>query len=162
MDLYGQDGPHDVDNPAELLNQARANLLVAEANFYKVLAELRQSTRFGFKNARELRDHYRQPIVIFTRKGNIDNAITAYEDEKLDAVIKKPDPRPTLAATLKSGDLYRLYGEALQDSADDSQTKIESIIRRSKWWQKNRALAATFLLGVTSSTVVALLFLFLG
>lgn len=160
VDLYGSEGPSDVDNPIELLSRARAELLVAETNFYQVLAQLRQTPRFGFTIARELRGRYRQPVVIFTRKGTIDNAIQAYEDEEIASVIKKPDPPPSLAASVQPSDLSRLYGEALANSADDIESKIHTIIRRSKWWEKNRAIGGSFLVGVASSLVVALLFFF--
>ena len=134
--------------------------MATEANFYSVLSQLRQTPDEGFRLARELRGRFGQPIVLFTRKGTLDNAIRAYEDERVAAVIKKPDPPTYLAATASAADLPDLYDEAFEAEADQIASIIESVIRRSTWWAKHRTLilgiAASFFVGVVSSLVVSL------
>ena len=160
VDLYFSAGPSNVPDPSATLNRARADLLAAEANFYSVLAQLRQTPDEGFRMARELRGSYSQPVVIFTRKGTLDNAIRAYEDEKVSAVIKKPDPPIKQEEIVPSSDLAKLYDEAFANEADHISSAIESVIRRSTWWAKHRTvmlgIAASFFVGVVSSLAVSL------
>jgi len=160
VDLYFSAGPSNVADPTATLNRARANLLAAEANFYSVLGQLRQTPDEGFKLARELRGSFTRPVVLFTRKGTLDNAIRAYEDEKVASVIKKPDPPIYLAATASAADLPDLYDKAFAAEADQIASIIETVIRRSTWWAKHRTLilgiAASFFVGVVSSLVVSL------
>lgn len=100
VDLYYPEGPTDSPDPQKELNEARANLLKAEASYYETLAKLRQTTDRGFRNLEQLRAIFRLrrvPIAFFTRKGTLDNAISAYEHSPVTSVIKKPDPAPKLA-----------------------------------------------------------------
>jgi hypothetical protein len=60
-----------------------------------VLSDLGQGIEGGLKLAKEVTSrswHSRTPFVFFTRKGNLLDAITAYEHSEALSVIKKPDP----------------------------------------------------------------------
>ncbi len=143
------------------LNQARANFLRAEAEFNRVLKELRQDADGGFRILRDLRSQFRLPsvpVAFFTRKGTLDNALRAYEDEIPCPIIKKPDPSPEEVASGRDENLPDLYDRAFDGGADRVAADIERVIRRSSFWVKYGQLLIGAAIGYLTSILSALTF----
>jgi CheY-like chemotaxis protein len=96
LDMYfPRQGPN---SPEELsrLGEAWDDFRKAEADLKVVLHQLGQDFDGGRKLAEQVSpggSFTRKPFVFFTRKGNLIDAITAYEHTRALSVIKKPDPR---------------------------------------------------------------------
>jgi hypothetical protein len=143
LDMYHAESAPSVDEAGTKLHQARVKFLKAEAEFYKTLASLRQTSEGGFRNLRDIRSRFRFPriaVAFFTRKGTIDNAIKAYEDEIQCPVIKKPDPNPTEAADVTENSLPNLYDVAFTRDSARVIADIERVIQRSTFTARNRDL----------------------
>ena len=143
LDMYHPESQPSISNPQIRLNRARAKLLRAEAEFYRTLADLRQTAEGGFRNLRDVRSLYRLPrvpVAFFTRKGTLDNAVRAYEDEIPCPVIKKPDPGFQEAAEAQDEGLPALYDKAFSEDIERVVAEIERVIRRSNFWVRHRDL----------------------
>jgi hypothetical protein len=79
------------DAERELLDQTWEKFRAAESELKSVLAHMQQTFNGGRNLARQAKSR-RTPFVFFTRKGNLIDAIEAYEDTGALSVIKKPDP----------------------------------------------------------------------
>ncbi len=162
IDMYFPEGPTSIDDPAAALNKAKAQVLKAEAKLYELLAKLRQTADVGFREARQAREQFRVPVAFFCGKATVDNVIRAYEEERADAVIKKPDPAPNKAASARPEQLPDLYDDAFAQNAERIAASIERAIFKSRWWVRRASLIAGFLTGCASSALVSVLFSFLA
>lgn len=155
LDMYGPEGPYD--NTAEIsLKEARAEYLQAEAHFHKILAQLGQTTRRGYRNVDDLRRKYprfRIPVAFFTRKGTLANAVEAFENDPECPVLKKPDPSPDelLTAKPKGEELAKLYDRAFHARKGQIADDIERVISRFSWRAKYGDLVVGIALGVLAS-----------
>jgi hypothetical protein len=143
LDMYYPESQPNIRDPHISLNRARAKLLRAEAEFYNTLVDLRQTPEGGFRNLRDVRSLYRLPrvpVAFFTRKGTLDNAVRAYEDEIPCPVIKKPDPGFREAAEVTDEGLTALYDKACSGDIERVMAEIERVIRRSNFWVRHRDL----------------------
>ena len=112
--------------------------LQAQAEFNGVLAQLGQTAEGGFRLARELRQRDRKQVfVFFTRKGTLDDAISAYEDVGALSVIHKPDPN---VSEIHDGQIEKAYDRALQAQAELIAAKIDRAIYRSSWRVRTKVL----------------------
>lgn len=160
LDMYHAESQPNVSDPQIRLNKAGAKFLRAEAEFYRTLAELRQTPEAGFRNLRDVRSLYRFPRVpaaFFTRKGTLDNAVRAYEDEIACPVIKKPDPSFEEAAKANDEELPALYDTAFSKDVDRIAAEIERVIRRSNFWLRHKDLLIGTLIGAGIGYITSLL-----
>ena len=160
LDMYHPESQPDITDPQTRLKKARAKLLSAEKEFYRTLADLRQTAEGGFRNLRDVRSLYRLPrvpVAFFTWKGTLDNAVRAYEDEIPCPVIKKPDPGFQHAAEVKDEDLPKLYDEAFSRDVARVVAEIERVIRRSNFWVMHRDLLIGAALGTVIGYVTSIL-----
>ena len=150
LDLYFPDGPTLSDDQLARLHKARVTYLTAERKFRRLLAELGQSAQGGFILARDVRRRFRRPVAFFTRKGTLEDAITAYEDLGVAAVGKKPDPDDV---PRDAEDLSSLYDQAMKDAAPVVSERFARVIERSSWLARHRSNVVGFGFGVLTSLV---------
>jgi hypothetical protein len=72
------------------------------------------------------------PFVFFTRKGNLEDGILAYEQVKPMAVIKKPDPWDETDTSEKAKD------EALFSSRETIAKKLQSAIDNASFYYQHK------------------------
>ena len=109
-------------------------------------------TEGGFRIARDLRKRHRIGIAYFTRKGTLEDAISAYEDHDAISVIKKPDPDPDPDSEVVDADqVAKAYDAAMRDHANLLAGQIARAIRRSSWWGRYRDHVVGFGLGIVAS-----------
>jgi CheY-like chemotaxis protein len=149
VDLYFPDTGTLPQSALEELHRARGVYLKAEKKFRALLARQGQSSEGGFRIARDLRKTHRIGVAFFTRKGTLEDAISAYEDHDAVSVIKKPDPDSEVAAD----QLPAAYDGAMQNAADLLAGQILRAIRRCSWWGRHRDHVAGLALGVIASLI---------
>lgn len=153
LDMYF---PREEKNkPEELveLGLAWENFRKSEAAFKVVLSKLGQDFEGGRNLAREVNSRNRftkTPFVFFTRKGNLLDAITAYENLGALSVIRKPDPR----VEIQEKDRETAYDQAILDNKDSLIIAIDSAIRRGGYLFRYRGIVAAFFVGLVSSTAL--------
>ncbi len=148
LDLYFPEEGLPTDEDLEKLHDARAAYLKAATTFRTLLTQLNQTSEGGFKIARDLRQNHRIGIAFFTRKGTLEDAISAYEDHHAVSVIKKPDPNPE---DVGSGNLSQAYDNAIKDGAERLEGHILRAIRRASWWGQHRDLVLGLAIGFAGS-----------
>jgi hypothetical protein len=161
VDLYVLDMyyPREGTNsPEELarLGQAWDKFREADRALRKVLSDLGQSIEGGLKLAKEIGSrglHSRTPFVFFTRKGNLLDAITAYEHSEALSVIKKPDPRDDFDESSRSV----AYDKAMIADKSSLTRAFDSAIHRGGFWFRHKHHIEGFIIGIASSLLVWLL-----
>ncbi len=154
LDLYfPDDGPLTADQ-IEQIHKERLTFLKAQAKYRSVLSKIGQTSSGGFRIARDLRSRSRVAISFFTRKGTLDDAISAYEEHGAISVIKKPDPDPSQA---ERHGIREAYDLAFKDAAELKAAEIERAIRRSSWWGKHSQTIVGFVMGILTGLVARLI-----
>jgi CheY-like chemotaxis protein len=143
LDLYFPErGPNTPQELAEL-QTAWDQFLAAKSQFASVMARLGQTSRGGFRLARQIRQD-----AGLKRAGIVE----AYEDAGAGAVIKKPDPTPD------DRNRPEPYDAAFRRNADDLARRIERSIRRARPWWRRKEFVLGFLSGIISSLLVIVLY----
>jgi DNA-binding NtrC family response regulator len=158
VDLYVLDMyfPNEGTNtPEELskLGKAWDAFCTAEDALKNVLTELGQSFAGGRALAKQIASRSsfaKTPFVFFTRKGNLLDAIEAYEHTGALSVIKKPDPRQPVDEAQRT----RAYDDAMINNRDALIRSFESAIHRASLWYRYKAQIPGFISGVASSALV--------
>jgi hypothetical protein len=88
--------------------------------------------------------------VFFTRKGNLLDAITAYEHTEALSVIKKPDPRDDFDESNRSD----AYDRAMIEDKNSLIRAFDSAIHRGSFWFRHKNHIQGFISGILSSAVV--------
>jgi hypothetical protein len=166
VDLYVLDMyyPREGTNTAEELSklgQAWDRFRKAEAALRKVLSDLGQSIEGGLVLADEVKSQgwgVRMPFVFFTRKGNLLDAITAYESTEALSVIKKPDPRDDFDDSNRSD----AYDRAMIEEKDRLTRDFDRAIRRGGFWYRHKGHLQGFISGIASSMLVWLVTKWVG
>jgi hypothetical protein len=129
LDMYF---PTKVNSDAEreLLDQTWEKFCATENELKTVLAKLEQTIQGGRKLAHEVKKQ-RSQFVFFTREGNLNDAIEAYEDIRAISVIKKPDPPPSSGGTRSRQKMKIARNSALKKLADHISSKIDAGIDRA-------------------------------
>jgi hypothetical protein len=143
LDMYFPTGTTNTSEQREKLAEAWANCCKANRHLKTVLAELHQTFDGGRELAARVRRRrlFRKPaFVFFTRKGNLEDGILAYEQVKPMAVIKKPDPWDETDISEEAKD------EALMRSRDTIAKKLQSAIDNASFFyqHKETVLATLF------------------
>jgi hypothetical protein len=102
---------------------------IAENRLQIALTKMGQSVKGGSKLAKEAQSRKKQ-FVFFTRKGNLDAAIEAYEDLRALSVIKKPDPEISNEPR-EEKQIKNARDKAMKNQAYQIYGKINSAIRRA-------------------------------
>ena len=147
-----------LNTPEELSKLGRAwdGFRKAEAALKGVLHELEQDFEGGINLASQVRSRSffaKRPFVFFTRKGNLLDAIKAYEKTEALSVIKKPDPREEF----DSSNRRSVYDNAMNESRDALIRHFDSAIHRSGRWYRYKNYLFTFLGGVAASITAAII-----
>jgi len=158
VDLYVLDMyfPREGTNTSEelfKLGQAWDGFRKAETALRKVLSDLGQSLEGGLRLANEVKSrggHTRTPFVFFTRKGNLLDAITAYEHTEALSIIKKPDPRVDFDESNRSD----AYDRAMIEDKNSLIRAFDSAIHRGSFWYRHKDHIQGFISGIASSAVV--------
>jgi response regulator RpfG family c-di-GMP phosphodiesterase len=158
VDLYVLDMyfPNEgMNTPEELskLGKAWDAFCTAEDALKSVLAELGQNFAGGRALATQITSRSlftRKPFVFFTRKGNLLDAIEAYERTGALSVIKKPNPRQPVDEAQRT----QAYDDAMVDNRDFLIRALESAIHRGGLWYEYKAEFLAFFVGVASSALV--------
>lgn len=147
LDLYYPEGPTSSPRELEDLAAARLEFLKAQARFLSVLASLRQSSRGGFRLAKDVWKQYRTGFAFFTRKGTLEDAI-----EGIDAgavrIIKKPDPSES---ELQANPLSAAYDLAIETNRHHAIRDVEDAVKLSTWWWKHKEAVFAYFVGFLSS-----------
>lgn len=162
LDMYFPTAGENSDEQRLKLGKAWDKFCNADRVLKNVLSELGQSFAGGRKLAQDIKSKRvgRIPFVFFTRKGNLIDAIEAYEQVGALSVIKKPDPRCSVPDS--ETERKAVYDEAMTTNADAIARDIESAIRRGSRWFRYKGLLLGFGLGVASSLVAWILTQFIG
>jgi CheY-like chemotaxis protein len=156
LDMYY--GPKTRSSDRAAVAKAWRDLRQAQSTFYDLLQSVGQSAKGG----RELAEHVRArypgiPIVFFTRKGSLEDAVEALRQGAV-AVLKKPDPAASAQVTESNG---KALDDALADHEDELVRSLSQIMDRySSWWGRHARLRG-LLEGVAASLVAGLLMLLL-
>jgi hypothetical protein len=118
------------DEERELLDQTWEKFCAAENELKTVLAKLEQTIQGGRKLAKKVTTQ-RGQFVFFTRKGNLNDAIEAYEDIEALSVIKKPDPPPRSGRAHSRQEMKTARDSALKKLAGHISSKIDAAIDRA-------------------------------
>lgn len=122
------------------LHSARRRFLVALKEYRDTLARFDQTADGGFRNLDSVRTRYKplhKPVVFFTRKGTLDDAIKAYDESV--PLVKKPDPDLSAATLARDEeDLKGLYDAAFREKATYVASEFRRIIRAASWWVRYR------------------------
>ena len=148
LDLYFPQGGALPESALSELHTARGVYLKAEREFRALLAQQGQSAEGGFRLARDIRKNHKIGVAFFTRKGILEDAISAYEDHGAVSVIKKPDPD---LEDLDADQLPAAYDRAMQEQAELLAGQISRAIGRSSWWGQHRDHILGFALGLIAS-----------
>jgi hypothetical protein len=161
VDLYVLDMyfPREGTNTAEELSklgQAWDRFRKAEADLRKVLSRLGQSIEGGLTLANEVKSQgwdTRTPFVFFTRKGNLLDAITAYEHTDALSIIKKPDPRDDFDDSNRSD----AYDRAMIEDKDHLIRAFDRAIQRAGFWYRHKGHLEGFIIGFISGIASSML-----
>jgi hypothetical protein len=156
LDTYYPTGTTNTPEQRAKLAEAWGNCCKANQQLRTVLAELHQT----FDGGRELatrvkhRGLFRKPpFVFFTRKGNIEDGIVAYEQVKPMAVIKKLDPWDETDTSEKAKD------DALFSSRDTVGKKLQSAIDNASFYYQHKEIVVALLIGFVTGMLTNWTFL---
>jgi hypothetical protein len=143
---------------AQLLKLGRAwdEFRVAETALKQVLGDLNQDFSGGRLLAKQISSRSlltTTPFVFFTRKGNLIDAIEAYEDTKVLSIIKKPDPEPPV----NEAERKQAYDRAMIDHRDNIVRALEYALHRASFWYRYRKFLSGVFTGVAASAMFSLL-----
>jgi hypothetical protein len=156
LDMYFPTGTTNTPEQRAKLAEAWGNCCKANQQLRTVLAELHQT----FDGGRELaarvkrRGLFRKPpFVFFTRKGNIEDGILAYEQVKAMAVIKKPDPWDETDTSETAKD------DALFSSRETVGKKLQSAIDNASFYYQHKETVLALLIGFATGMLANWAFL---
>ena len=150
LDMYFPTGTTNTPEQRAKLAKAWGNCCNANRQLKTVLAELHQTFDGGRELAAEVerRGFFRKPaFVFFTRKGNLEDGILAYEQVKPMAIIKKPDPWDETEMSEKAKD------DALFESRDTIGKKLQSAIDRAGFYYQHKEAVVTLVIGLATGLV---------
>ena len=161
LDMYHPKGTTNTPEQQAQLAKAWSDFCKANRKLKEVLTNLDQS----FDGGRELADQVKErgfarskpPFVFFTRKGNLEDAVMAYEQVKAMAVIKKPDPWDDDTSE-------EAKDRALYDSREIIIRKLQATIDSAGFfYQYKTAILSSlisFITGVSAGVLANWVFLF--
>jgi hypothetical protein len=117
----------NTDTERDNLNQKWENFCVANNELRTVLASMEQTI---VRRLAERAKSQRAPFVFFTRKGNLVDAIEAYEHIRALSVIKKPDP-PIPGKERSKLEIKSARDKAMKELADQIKEKIDLAMNRA-------------------------------
>src|ERR1700730_6394495 len=152
LDMYF---PNRVNTRAErdALNETWEKLCGANNELSAVLAKMEQTVDGGRRLAQRAKSQGRQ-FVFFTRKGNLVDAIDAYENIGALSVIKKPDP-PSLAKARSKLEIKAARDEAMRRLSDQIKEKIDLAISRAIPSRSGQAFIAMSYAGYVKAAFVS-------
>jgi DNA-binding response OmpR family regulator len=136
-------------NPKFLVSPSAAprEFLKAQAQFLSVLASLRQSSKHGFRLARDISKQYHTKFAFSTRKGTLEDAIEGL-DAGADRIIKKPEPSES---ELQARSLSAAYDHSFETNRQHVIQGVEDAVRLSTWWWKHKEAVLAYIVGFVSS-----------
>lgn len=150
---------HTTNTPEQRAKLAKAlgDCRKANQDLKAVLGELHQTFDDGRNQATRVKRRgfvRKTPFVFFTRKGNLEDGILAYEEVKPMAVIKKPDPWDEADVSEEAKD------DALFSSRDTIAKKLRMAIDNAGFFYQHKeavlASLISFLMGVLANSVFLL------
>ena len=142
LDLYFPSGRPSTEGEKLVMGERYAQLEEKIREFRAYLATIGQTTEAGMELLKRcLSARRRVPVVMFTRKGMLDDAIRCYETGAT-AVLKKPMP-DKMSGT--EAEKRTLLDNALSDEAKILADKFEKFIKENSFWNKHRATTSFFL-----------------
>lgn len=163
LDMYFPEGARNTEEELNELHLARKAFLEAQSRFQSVLGRLRQSSHGGLELANQVRKDYASIGYVFlTRKGNLEDAIRAFDHGAL-KVVKKPDPNEN---EQRGKSIDEAYDIAFKNNAGQIAYSIRDAIYASSWRGKyGKAVFGVligFLIGVVASLISRGIFTLLG
>jgi hypothetical protein len=154
LDMYYPTAGSSSDAQLSKLGKAWDEFCSAEAVLKRVLAELGQDFAGGRALAKQIqRPLVATPFVFFTRKGNLLDAIQAYEHTEALSVIKKPDPKPPI----NESERKQAYDQAMFENRDNVLRALENALHRASFRHRHRNVLSGICIGVAGSAIFALL-----
>ncbi|MDP6636994.1 MAG: hypothetical protein QGG42_19000 [Phycisphaerae bacterium] len=157
LDMYFPIDGNNTDAELDDLGKKWDEFRSAERAMREVLGRLGQS----FKGGRDLAEQVikggirRSPFVFFTRKGNLVDAIDAYENVGAISVMKKPDPRSM--EDLDGPKRTKAYDEAMKENAENIARALEAAIHKASFLYKYKSTIIAFFVGAASSVAAWLI-----
>jgi CheY-like chemotaxis protein len=151
LDMYFPMGAN-TDAERGKLDQTWEKFVAAENELKGVLASMQQTSKGGRSLAEQAKSR-KTPFVFFTRKGNLNDAIEAYENIGALAVVKKPDPEPSKKPRSKI-EIKNARDKALKLDLDREGGvfgRIESAIARASPSLSGQAFVAMWFTGELSA-----------
>jgi hypothetical protein len=129
LDMYF---PTKVNSDADraALDQKWEEFSAAEQKFKTALLQMGQSLKGGRTLARRVKLLGKR-FVFFTRKGNLSDAIEAYEHTGALSVIRKPDPPLSAGAPRSKKETEKARDEAMKELANNVRDEIKSAVERA-------------------------------
>lgn len=157
LDMYFPIGTTNTPEQRAKLAKALVDCRKANQHLKAVLGELHQTFDDGRNQATRVKHRgfvRKTPFVFFTRKGNLEDSILAYEEVKPIAVIKKPDPWDEADVSEEAKD------HALFSSRDTIAKKLRLAIDNAGFlYQHKEAVLASlisFVMGLAANSVFLL------
>lgn len=150
VDLFFPSPGHtNTDEELATMNDRYAELEAKVQQFRAFLSEIRQGPEGGIELLRTCLRNHPVPVMMFTRKGMLDDAIRCL-DEGAMAVLKKPMPAawPTDPYEQK-----RSLDKAIFDRRPYLSDKFHEAISANNFWAKHKTIAS-FLVGAIISGLI--------
>jgi CheY-like chemotaxis protein len=162
LDLYShRSGGASTAQQLTDMAERYADLQQRERDFQGFLAQIGQTSDEGILRLRVCRSDYNVPVVMFTRKGSLEDAQRCRDEGAAD-VLKKPMPADLQGSHEEK---HELQDRAMLASAAYLKERLIRVIESNSFWNRWRAeiyLAVGFILGVANNIVAAPLIKFLG
>jgi hypothetical protein len=153
LDMYYPKGTTNTPEQRAQLAKAWSDSCKANRKLKEVLTNLDQS----FDGGRELAGQVKKrgfvrtpPFVFFTRKGNLEDAVIAYEQVNAIAVIKKPDPWDDDTSE-------EAKDKALYDSRETILRKLQTAIDSAGFFYQHKAAILSSLISFTTGVLAGVL-----
>jgi hypothetical protein len=156
LDMYFPTGTTNTSEQRARLAKAWANCCKANHQLRTILAELHQTFAGGRELATQVRRRgflRKPPFVFFTRKGNLEDGIEAYEQVKPIAVIKKPDPWDETDASEEAKD------NALLESRQTIRKKFQTAIDNASFFYQHKETILALIIGFVTGVLANSAFL---
>jgi DNA-binding response OmpR family regulator len=159
LDLYfpSQGSTNSPQQRAEMVERY-AELERQTREFRAFLETVHQGASGGIKLLQRCRDDYGVPVVMFTRKGNLEDAIRCFEAGAA-AVLKKAMP-PAFEGDVTAK--IALLDKAMKDDADHLKNHFVDKIRLGTFWYKYERWIMLLVGALASATIGAAWKIILG
>lgn len=140
--FFPKEGNQNSLEEIQEMNDRYAKLRKETLDFRNYLNNINQDNEGGLRLLERCKKNYHAPVIMFTRKGTLDDAILCM-DKGADAILRKPMPDKWSENRNEQKDAL---DQAMLDCKKNLIDKFEEVIERNKWWHRYKA-KLTFVVG---------------